>query len=86
MFLKCFIAITFSVIYIYTVEYVPSRVRGFAVGVGSAMSRIGGIATPYAMVLFHRANLSSPYWFMFGTCAFGLVSSLIMKEVDQKIK
>jgi MFS family permease len=83
---KCMISVSFNVIYVYAAEYVPSKVRGFAIGMGSAASRVGGIATPYAMVLFHRSNIASPYWFMVVSCTVGLISSLVLKEVDKNMR
>ena len=75
----------FNVVYVYAAEYVPSTVRGFAIGMGSAASRIGGISTPYAMVFLHRANLSSPYWFFAVSCVVGFVASLILSPVRKTI-
>ena len=86
MGLKCMISVSFNVIYVYAAEYVPSKVRGFAVGMGSAASRIGGIVTPYAMVLFHRSHIASPYWFMVVACVVGLVASCVMQEVGKHMR
>ena len=69
----------------YAAEYVPSKVRGFAVGMGSAASRIGGIGTPYAMVFLHRATLSSPYWFFSVSCIIGSIAAFVLQPVDKHI-
>ena len=86
MGLKCMINGAFNVIYIYAVEYVPSRVRGFAVGMGSGASRIGGIATPYLMVVAHRTHLANPYWIFVGLSVVGLIATLVLKEVDRQMR
>ena len=86
MGLKCTISVVYNVIYVYAAEYVPSKVRGFAIGMGSASARIGGIATPYAMVLLHRSHIALPYWFMVGACTVGLMASLVMVEVGKHMR
>ena len=75
----------FNVIYIYAAEYVPSKVRGFAVGMGSAASRLGGIATPYVVLFLHRGNLSSPYWFFAATCLIGSIAAFLLKPLGKHI-
>jgi MFS family permease len=86
MGLKCTIAIAFSVGYIFAAEYVPSSVRGFAIGMSSATARLGGIATPYAMVLFHRTYIGSPYWFIAGACILGFIATWIVNEVSKHMR
>ena len=75
----------FGVVYIYTAESVPSRVRGTAVGFGSAMSRVGGMITPYATIALHNLDVGAPFWFFMATSAVGLLCSLMLDKVRTDI-
>ena len=82
MVLKCTIAIAFSVIYIYTAEAVQTEVRGTAIGVGSAMSRLGGIATPIVTSTLHNVSIAAPYWFFLAASLSGLAAGLCLRGVS----
>ena len=81
MTLKCMISVVFSVIYIYTAEAVPTHVRATAVGVGSAMSRVGGMVTPIVTSTLHATDIASPYWFFFAASLSGLAAGCMLRGV-----
>ena len=68
-------------IYIYTAEAVPTHVRATAVGVGSAMSRIGGMATPIVTSTLHATDIAAPYWFFFAASLSGLAAGWMLRGV-----
>jgi len=55
--LRAFIAGAFQVVYVYTPEAYPTEFRTTAVGIGSGLSRIGAMITPFVAIVL--AQLSS---------------------------
>merc|ERR1711881_93115 len=53
---KFSVAGTFAIIYNYTSELFPTKVRTNAVAIGSAVARIGGVAAPYIIILYKWKN------------------------------
>mmetsp|Transcript_12269 Transcript_12269/g.6113 ORF Transcript_12269/g.6113 Transcript_12269/m.6113 type:complete len:94 (-) Transcript_12269:23-304(-) len=60
------IYVPFTVIYLYTGEYYPTRVRTTAIGFSSTCARIGGIFSPTLCTMLSYVNPSIPY-LIFGT-------------------
>jgi MFS family permease len=52
----------FDLVFPYTAEYYPTRLRGTGLGYGSAAARVGGIITPYAALQLHeKMGRHAPY-------------------------
>lgn len=47
---RFFVMAAFTLLYILTPELLPTRVRGFALGVCNSVSRLGGLVAPFAAV------------------------------------
>ena len=87
MFLKLLVGAAFCVIYIYTVESVPSWIRATAVGAGSAMARIGAIVAPLVTTWLHRdLFVGAPYWLFTGMSAAALLATLGLNRVQPTLQ
>ena len=51
---KIFTNATFDLVFPYTAEYYPTRLRGTGVGYGSSAARVGGMVTPYVALHLHQ--------------------------------
>ncbi|XP_048589501.1 organic cation transporter protein isoform X2 [Nematostella vectensis] len=72
-----FILATFSSVYIYTTELNPTLLRNLSLGVGSMMSRVGGIIAPY--IVFLNDFMQNLPLVVFGVMAFsaGLIALML---------
>ncbi|XP_078362537.1 organic cation transporter protein-like [Oculina patagonica] len=61
MFAKLCVIGSFSIIYLYTAELYPTVIRNNAVGACSTVARIGGIITPYIVLLSDLPNLRKTF-------------------------
>jgi len=79
---KFFATGNFSIVYIYTAELYPTRIRSTAVGSCSVMARLlGAIPSPYiALYLPHVTTPAMPYLVMGGTAVVGGLIALMLPE------
>jgi len=74
--IKFSISLPFNIIYLYTVEAYPTKIRSIALGASSAFARIGGIITPFLSQLFFAWNYKLPLLFYFFNSIFGVLCCL----------
>ena len=60
-FARFFISTTFTLGYIYTAEFYPTRIRAIRLGMATGFARLAGIATPIISTHLSERNVSSPY-------------------------
>ena len=66
--LKFAISISFGVIYIYTCEAYPTKIRSIAIGVSNSATRLAGVLTPLISQMLFSMSDTLPY------TAFGITS------------
>jgi len=75
---KFAITIPFGVIYVYTCEAFPTKIRSIAVGVTNSLTRLGGILTPIiTQILFANLNYS-PFIVFGGLSLVGFFLSIFL--------
>ena len=73
---------TFDLVYPYTAEYFPTRLRGTSVGFMSAGARVGGMVVPYVALQLHdKLGRGAPYWNFAVAGVLGTVLIFILPEV-----
>ena len=75
----------FQVMYVYTPEVYPTRIRGFAMGFVSSVARLGAIITPYVAQVLFRVSDYATISIYGGTClVLGFVALMLPIETKGK--
>lgn len=59
----------FNLIYPYTTELYPTKIRITGLGMASGLCRIGGMIMPWLLMLFTKFGITGPF-IMFAICSF----------------
>ncbi|XP_042365391.1 synaptic vesicle 2-related protein-like [Plectropomus leopardus] len=75
---RAFISGGFQVAFVYTPEVFPTEIRAFAMGTCSAISRLGGLITPFVAQVLLRASLPVTLSLYCGLSLLGGIAALIL--------
>lgn len=81
---KFAIAGSFAVLYLYSAELFPTRIRNTAMGICSQASRIGGIIAPLALALLAQISIKLPVLIFGLACLGGAGLALVLPETLNK--
>ena len=78
---KFFQSSSFTILYIYCVEFYPTKIRSMGLGFGLCFARIAGILTPLVSTLLIDLHIKIPY-VSFGITSFFSIGAAMCLEIE----
>lgn len=77
-FARFFLNMCFSVIYPFTTEVYPTRIRATGLGTASAFSRIGGMSMPWISIAALKISFTGPFLIYGILCLIAAICSILL--------